>query len=62
MKKLKNNFPCLLVLGSRTEKTKIEDTFDTLRKAWFGSSKGFHIDSYKKYIFIDSHKINFKKC
>ena len=29
--------------------TKIEDTFDTLRKALFWSPKGLHIDSYKKY-------------
>ena len=52
----------MVVLGGRAEKanielhdvrwvvgSKIEDSFDTLRKDWFGSSKGLHIDSYKKY-------------
>ena len=28
--------------------SKIEDTFDALKKDWFGSPKGLHIDSYKK--------------
>ena len=73
MKKLKNNFLYLVVLGGRAKKanielhdvrwvvgSKIEDTFDTLRKAWFGSSKGLHIDSYKKIQYIDGHKINLK--
>ena len=71
MKKLKNNFLYLVVLGGRAEKanielhdvrwvvgSKIEDSFDTLRKDWFGSSKGLHIDSYKKIQYIDGHKIN----
>ena len=71
MDKLKNNFLYLVVLGGRAEKanielhdvrwvvgSKIEDTFDTLRKDWFGSSKGLHIDSYKKIKYIDGHKIN----
>ena len=73
MKKLKNNFLYLVVLGGRAEKanielhdvrwvvgSKIEDTFNTLRKHWFGSSKGLHIDSYKKIQYIDGHKINLK--
>ena len=38
--------------------SKIEDTFDTLRKDWFGSLKGLHIDSYKKIKYIDGYKIN----
>ena len=38
--------------------SKIEDTYDTLRKDWFGSPKGLHIDSYKKIQYIDGHKIN----
>ena len=38
--------------------SKIEDTYDTLRKDWFGSSKGLHIDSYKKIKYIDGYKIN----
>ena len=71
MDKLKNNFLYLIVLGGRAKKanielhdvrwvvgSKIEDTFDTLRKDWFGSSKGLHIDSYKKIQYIDGHKIN----
>ena len=71
MKKLKNNFLYLVVLGGRAEKanielhdvrwvvgSKIEDTYDTLRNDWFGSSKGLHIDSYKKIEYIDGHKIN----
>ena len=52
----------MVVLGGRAEKanielhdfrwivgSKIEDSFDTLRKDCFESSKGLHIDSYKKY-------------
>lgn len=63
----------MVVLGGRAEKanielhdvrwvvgSKIEDTFDSLRKDWFGSSKGLHIDSYKKIQHIDGHKINLK--
>ena len=71
MKKLENIFLYLVVLGGRAQKanielhdvrwvvgSKIEDTYDTLRKDWFGSSKGLHIDSYKKIQYIDGHKIN----
>ena len=74
MDKLKNNFLYLVVLGGRAEKanielhdvrwvvgSKIEETYDTLRKDWFGSSKGLHIDSYKKIQYIDGHKINLIK-
>ena len=59
------------MLGGRAEKanielhdvrwvvgSKIEDTLDTLRKDWFGSSKGLHIDTYKKIQYIDGYKIN----
>jgi len=38
--------------------SKIEDTYDTLRKDWFGSPQGLHIDSYKKIKYIDGYKIN----
>jgi len=61
----------LVVLGGRAEKanielhdvrwvvgSKIEDTYDTLKKEWFGSPKGLHIDSYKKIKYIDGYKIN----
>ena len=40
--------------------TKIEDTFESLRKNWFGSIEGLHIDSYKKIKYIDGYKINLR--
>ncbi len=43
------------VLGSN-----IEDTFDVLRRDWFGSLEGLHIDSYKKVNYVDGYKINLK--
>ena len=71
MNKLKDNFLYLVVLGGRAKKanielhdvrwvvgSEIEDTFDALRKNWFGSPKGLHIDSYKKIRSIDGYKIN----
>ena len=71
MKKLENYFLYLVVLGGRAEKanielhdvrwvvgSKIEDTYDTLRKDWFGSPEGLHIDSYKKINFVDGYKVN----
>ena len=71
MENLENNFLFLVVLGGRAKKanielhdvrwvvgSKIEDTYDTLRKDWFGSPKGLHIDSYKKIKYIDGYKIN----
>ena len=74
MKKLENNFLYLVVLGGKAKKanievhdvrwvvgSKIEDTYDTLRKNWFGCSKGLHIDSYKKIKYIDGYKINLIK-
>ena len=77
MKKSENNFLYLVVLGGRAKKanielhdvrwvvgSKIEDTYDTLRKDWFGSPKGLHIDSYKKIKYIDGYEIilkNFEK-
>ncbi len=77
MQKLENIFLYLVVLGGRAKKanielhdvrwvvgSKIEDTYDTLKKQWFGSPKGLHIDSYKKIKYIDGCKINiinFKK-
>ena len=77
MEKLENNFLYLVFIGGRAKKSnielhdvrwvvgsKIEDTYDTLRKDWFGSPKGLHIDSYKKIEYINGHKINlinFKK-
>jgi len=71
VKELENNFLYLVVLGGRAKKanielhdvrwvvgTTIEDTFDTLRRDWFGAPKGLHIDSYKKIKYIDGYKIN----
>ena len=71
MQKIENIFLYLVVLGGRTKKanielhdvrwvvgSKIEDTYETLRKDWFGSPKGLHIDSYKKIKHIDGYKIN----
>ena len=40
--------------------SKIEDTYYSLRKDWFGSSKGLHIDSYKKIKYLDGYKINLR--
>ena len=73
MNKFENIFLYLVVLGGRAEKanielhdvrwvigSKIEDTYDTLRKEWFGSPKGLHIDSYKKIKYIDGYKINLR--
>ena len=73
MENLENNFLYLVVLGGRSKKanielhdvrwvvgSKIEDTYDTLRKDWFGSSKGLHIDSYKKIKYLDGYKINLR--
>jgi len=71
VKKLENNFLYLVVLGGKAKKanielhdvrwvvgSKIQDTYDTLRKDWFGSPQGLHIDSYKKIKYIDGYKIN----
>ena len=75
MKKLENNFLYLVVLGGRAKKanielhdvrwvvgSRIEDTYDTLRKDWFGSPKGLHIDSYKKIKYLDGYKINLRNA
>ena len=40
--------------------SKIEDTFDTLRKEWFGLVEGLHIDSYKKIKYVDGFRIHLK--
>ena len=61
----------LVVLGGRAKKanvelhdvrwvvgSRIEDTYDVLRRDWFGTSEGLHIDSYKKINYIDGYKIN----
>ena len=66
-------FLFLVVLGGRTTKanielhdvrwvigSKIEDTFDQLKRDWFGIIEGLHIDSYKKIKYLDGYKINLK--
>ena len=63
----------LVVLGGRAKKanvelhdvrwvvgSRIEETFEVLRKDWFGSFEGLHIDSYKKINHVDGYKINLK--
>ena len=40
--------------------SKVEDTFDVLRRDWFGSPDGLHIDSYKKIKNVDGYEINLK--
>ena len=73
MKKLDNIFLYLVVLGGKAKKanielhdvrwvvgSRIEDTYDTLRKDWFGSPQGLHIDSNKKINFEKSFKKSFK--
>jgi hypothetical protein len=75
VKKLENIFLYLVVLGGKAKKanielydvrwvvgSKIEDTYDTLRKDWFGSPKGLHIDSYKKIKYLDGYKINLRNA
>jgi len=44
------------VVGQR-----IEDTYDVLRRDWFGTLGGLHIDSYKKINYVDGYKVNLKK-
>ena len=69
----RNIYLFLVVLGGRTKKanvelhdvrwvvgSRIEDTYDVLRKDWFGTSEGLHIDSYKKINYVDGFKINLK--
>ena len=73
MEKFETNFLYLVVLGGRAQKSnvelhdvrwvvgsKIEDTYNTLRRDWFGSPKGLHIDSYKKIKYIDGYRINLR--
>ena len=71
MKKSENIFLYLVVLGGRANKanielhdvrwvigSRIEDTYDVLRRDWFGTIEGLHIDCYKKINYIDGYKIN----
>ena len=40
--------------------TRIEDTFDVLRKDWFGNFEGLHIDSYKIINHVDGYRISLR--
>ena len=66
-------FLYLVVLGGRAAKANvelhdvrwvvgscIEDSYDLLRRDWFGSLEGLHIDSYKRINYVDGYKINLK--
>ncbi len=74
MEKIHTSHLFLIVLGGRAKKaniemhdvrwvigSRIEDTFDVLRRDWFGTIEGLHIDSYKKINYVDGYKINLKK-
>ena len=69
----KKKYLFLVVLGGRANKSnvelhdvrwvvgsKIEDTYDSLRRDWFGNLEGLHIDSFKKINYVDGHKIKIK--
>ena len=74
MKQINGIYLFLVVLGGRAKKanvelhdvrwvigSRIEDTFDVLRRDWFGTIDGLHIDSYKKINFVDGYRIHLKK-
>ena len=74
MEKINRIYLFLVVLGGRAKKanvelhdvrwvigSRIEDTFNVLRRDWFGTTDGLHIDSYKKINYIDGYRINLKK-
>ena len=74
MKTSKNIFLFLVVLGGRAGianvelhdvrwvvGSRIEDTYDVLRRDWFGTFEGLHIDSYKKIKYVNGYKITLKK-
>ncbi|MBO6974417.1 MAG: DUF1543 domain-containing protein [Prochlorococcus marinus CUG1435] len=73
MKKIEKKYLFLVVLGGKAKKanielhdvrwvvgSKIEDTYEVLRKDWFGTYEGLHIDSYKKINYVDGYKLNIK--
>jgi len=73
VKKIEQIHLFLVVLGGRAQManielhdvrwvvgSKIEDTYNELRRNWFGTSEGLHIDSYKKINYVDGYKINLK--
>ena len=71
MENIQLKYLFLVVLGGRANKanielhdvrwvigSRIEDTFNTLRRDWFGIIEGLHIDSYKKINYVDGYRIN----
>ena len=73
MQNTKKKYLFLVVLGGRAKManielhddrwvigSKIEDTYDLLRREWFGKFEGLHIDSYKKINYVDGYKVNLK--
>ena len=73
MQNTKKKYLFLVVLGGRANManielhdvrwvigSKIEDTYDVLRREWFGKFEGLHIDSYKKINYVDGYKVNLK--
>ena len=73
MKTLEKKSLYLVVLGGRAHKanvelhdvrwvigSRIEDTYDVLRRDWFGTLEGLHIDSYKKINHVGGYKVNLK--
>ena len=74
MVKINKIYLFLVVLGGRAKKanvelhdvrwvigSRIEDTFEVLRRDWFGIIDGLHIDSYKRINYVDGYRINLKK-
>ena len=74
MEKVNKIYLFLVVLGGRAKKanvelhdvrwvigSRIEDTFDVLRRDWFGVIDGLHIDSYKRINCVDGYRIDLKK-
>ena len=73
MKTIDEIYLFLVVLGGRANSanvelhdvrwvigSKIEDTYEVLRRDWFGTFEWLHIDSYKKIKFVDGYKITLK--
>ena len=73
MQKKNNKSLFLVVLGGKAKKanvelhdvrwvvgSRIEDTYEILKRDWFGDVQGLHIDSYKKIEFVDGYRINLK--
>ena len=74
MQKLEKKFIFLVFLGGKSKKSnielhdvrwvvgsKIEDTYNVLRKDWFACLEGLHIDSYKKIKSVDGYYVKLKK-